>query len=245
MFDYEKSKRRIFDILNSKTKIKSEDTVPFNDSEFTYENGMKSYVAAMFLDIRNSTNLFKNYDEEKLARILRSYFSEIVRILKENKNYREIGIRGDCIYAIYSVKSISELKSVIDDAIFVNTFNEMFQKILEKTDFATFQIGIGLGLSNTLIIKTGLKHSGVNDYIRIGDSVVNASKLSGQGNKDGFETIVMDEEFYNNIKDFKADGIHDYSHFSKKRFSNKINAYAYHCDLIEEEFYEWIKEEFK
>jgi len=41
----------------------------------------------------------------------------------------------------------------------------MFQKILQDNQFPTFEIGTGLGLSETLVIKAGQKGSGINDYI--------------------------------------------------------------------------------
>ena len=239
-FDYKESKKRVYDILNSKTKIEHKDQVPSNDKEFTYENGIKTWVGAVFLDIKDSTTLFKNYDDEKLARILRAYFSEIVSILRDNSNYRQIGIRGDCVYAIYSVTNKDDIEEILSDAILVNTFNKMFQKILTNARYVNFQIGIGLGLSETLIVKTGQKHSGINDNVWIGDSVVDASKLSSQGNRDNFETIVMDEVFFNNVKDYNANANYKYSHYISSKYSYKTRSTVYQCEMINIEFNDWI-----
>lgn len=240
MFNYYESKKRIYDILNSKTKIEKKDYIPSNDSEFTYENGIKAWVGAMFLDIKESSKLFKEYNEEKLARILRAYFSEIVGILKLNNNYRQIGIRGDCVYAIYSVSTKDDLEKIFSDSILINTFNKMFQKILINSNFVSFEIGIGLGLSETLIVKTGQKFSGINDNVWIGESVVDASKLSGQGNRDGFETIVMNELFFNNIKEFNANPEHNYSYYISSKYSYKSQSTVYQCDLINVDYNKWI-----
>lgn len=240
MFNYYESKKRVYDILNSKTKIEKKDYIPSNDSEFTYENGIKAWVGAMFLDIKESSELFKKYNEEKLARILRAYFSEIVGILKLNNNYRQIGIRGDCVYAIYSVSTKDDLKKILSDSILINTFNKMFQKILVNSNFVSFEIGIGLGLSETLIVKTGQKFSGINDNVWIGESVVDASKLSGQGNRDGFETIVMNELFFNNIKEFNANPEHNYSYYISSKYSYKSQSIVYQCDMINVDYNKWI-----
>lgn len=239
-FDYKESKKRVYDILYSKTKIENKDQIPSNESEFTYENGIKTWVGAMFLDIKDSTLLFKNYDEEKLARILRAYFSEIVSILRNNTNYRQIGIRGDCVYAIYSVTNKDDIKEILSDAILINTFNKMFQKILSNIGYATFEIGIGLGLSKTLIVKTGQKYSGINDNVWIGDSVVDASKLSSQGNRDYFETIVMDDLFFSNVKDFNANNDYKYSHYISSKYSYKTQSTVYQCDMINIDYNDWI-----
>lgn len=240
MFDYYESKKRVYDILNSKTKIENKDCIPSNDSEFTYENGIKAWVGAMFLDIKESSKLFKKYNEEKLARILRAYFSEIVGILKLNNNYRQIGIRGDCVYVIYSVSTKDDLEKILSDSILINTFNKMFQKILVNSNFVSFKIGIGLGLSETLIVKTGQKFSGINDNVWIGESVVDASKLSGQGNRDGFETIVMNELFFNNIKEFNANPEHKYSYYISSKYSYKSQSIVYQCDMINVDYNKWI-----
>lgn len=240
MFNYYESKKRVYDILNSKTKIENKDYIPSNDSEFTYENGIKAWVGAMFLDIKESSKLFKKYNEEKLARILRAYFSEIVGILKLNNNYRQIGIRGDCVYAIYSVSTKDDLEKILSDSILINTFNKMFQKILVNSNFVSFEIGIGLGLSETLIVKTGQKFSGINDNVWIGESVVDASKLSGQGNRDGFETIVMNELFFNNIKEFNANPEHNYSYYISSKYSYKSQSIVYQCDMINVDYNKWI-----
>lgn len=101
MYDFKKSKETILSILNSPTKIVKKDGVPASDAEFTYSNGIKAYVGALFVDIVGSSDLFEDANENT-ARIMRSFCSEIISILKDDPNYREIGIRGDCVYCIYT-----------------------------------------------------------------------------------------------------------------------------------------------
>lgn len=239
-FDYKESKKRIIDILSSKTEIKEVDKIPSDESNFTYENGIRSRVGSIFIDIINSSELFKENNSEKVARIMRAFCSEIIDILRKNDNYRQIGIRGDCIYAIYSITNKSDLHAILDDAILINTFQKMFNKLLDKNSFPTFSIGIGLGASKDLIVKAGKKGTGISDYIWIGSAVVNASKLSSQGNRDSFEPIVMDSTFYSNIKEFKANKDHMYSHYFSKKQSNKLDEYVYHADMINCEYDNWI-----
>ena len=241
-FIYDESKARILEILSSKTEIEEVESIPKNENEFTYENGIKSWVGALFIDIRDSTNYFKNNKEERVARVIRAFCSEIVTILKQNDNYRQIGIRGDCVYAIYSVTNKEDLEQIFSDAIFINTFQKMFQKILKQNNFPTFKIGIGLGCSNDLIIKAGKKNSGINDYIWIGNAVVDASKLSGLGNKNGFKSIVLDSCFYSNISDKKANEEHNYSYYISKNYSTTLGEYVYHCEMINIRFNDWIDE---
>ena len=229
-FNYNESKKRIIDILSSKTEIEDVNSIPKNENEFTYDNGIKAWVGAMFIDIRNSTDFFKKNKEEKVARVMRAFCSELIAILKQNDNYRQIGIRGDCIYAIYSTPKQENLKEILRDSIFINTFQKMFQSILEQNNFPGFKIGIGLGTSKDLVIKAGKNNTGINDYIWIGNAVIDASKLSGQGNKNGFAPIVMDSCFYSNIKDRKANDSYTYDHYISQKYSSLICENVYHCD---------------
>ena len=52
--------------------------------------------------MRDSTELCADEDKEKLAKVFRSFSSEIIEILRDDDNLREIGIRGDCVYAVYT-----------------------------------------------------------------------------------------------------------------------------------------------
>lgn len=240
-YNYEEVKRRIYDVLNSKTEIVRCDSIPKNESEFTYDNGIKTWVGALFVDIRKSTDYFKNNNGEIVARIMRAFCTEIITLLKQNENYRQIGIRGDCIYAIYSTQTKNDDLQILIDAFWINTFQKMFQKILINKNYPTFKIGIGLGLHEDLVIKAGKKNSGIRDYIWIGDAVVNASKLSNQGSKDGFDSIVMDSCFFLNIKDYET-GNETYEQCIKKKWSSILGEYVYHCDRIMIDFDKWIEE---
>jgi hypothetical protein len=234
-YNYKEGKQRIIDILDSKTQIQEKDIIPSNESEFTYENGIKTWVGSLFVDIRDSSSYFKDNKSEIVARVMRAFCSEIISILSANSNYRQIGIRGDCVYAIYTASKKSNLKSILEDAITINTFQKMFQKILSQKNMPTFDIGIGMGASEDLIIKAGKKGTGISDNIWIGDSVVNASKLSSIGNKDGFSVLVLDSTFYSNIKGFE-----DYKNYFNEKYSKLIGENVYHDDVWWKDPKEWI-----
>ena len=244
-YDYKEGKKRINDILNSKTKIKELDTIPKDESQFTYENGIKTFVGALFVDIRDSTTYFKENNNEHIARIMRAFCSEIITILSNNEKYRQIGIRGDCVYAIYTVQEKSDLKKILDDSIMINTFIKMFKKILERNNMKTFKVGIGLGVSEDLIIKAGKKGTGISDNIWIGDSVFDASKLSNQGNKNGFMPIVMNCLFYERIKDYQLNDHEKYSDCFYKKKSDILNENVYHGSVVYSAFEKWIDEGMK
>lgn len=231
-FDFEKSRIRIEEILNSKTDIEEVYSISNDEDGFTYENGVRTWIGAMFIDIRNSTDYFKDNNAEKVARVMRAFASEIIEILRQNEKYIQIGIRGDCVYAIYSAPAQQDLQAIMCDACLVNTFHEMFQEILKKKGWPTFEIGIGLGASKDLVIKAGRKGTGINDNIWIGDAVIDASKLSNEGSTSGIEPIVMDCCFYDNIKDFYANDTNKYSNFIHRVWSSKLSEHVYCCDMV-------------
>lgn len=237
---YRKIKSEIIEILCSKTNIEKVEKIPDNDNEFTFENGIQSWVAALFIDIRDSTNYFKDNKNEKVARVMRAFTSEIISYLCLNDNYREIGIRGDCIYAIYSTPKKDDLKRILSDAIYINTFQKMFQEILYENGFETFEIGIGLGCSNDLIIKAGKIGTGISNKIWLGNAVIDASNLSSLGNKGQYPPILLNSCFYNNVYEFKANDNYTYQQYFNNYLINS-NTECYGCDMITIDFNDWIE----
>ena len=79
-YNYKDSKERVDNILSSKTKIENKDKVPASDGEFTYSNGIRTWVGALFVDMVNSSKLCETADENT-ARIFRAFCSEIIAII--------------------------------------------------------------------------------------------------------------------------------------------------------------------
>lgn len=245
VFKYVDSRKAILEILDNKTDIRQENKVPKSDNEFSYDNGIKTWVGALFLDMRDSSSFFTENKPDIVARIMRAYYSEIIKILEDNENCREIGIRGDCIYAIYSAPKQADLNEIFDDAVIINTFNNMFQKILAQKSYPQFSVGIGLGASEDVVVKVGRKNSGFNDKIWIGDAVINASNLSSLGDSSKDYPIYVDSTFFYNIKDFpigKDEKETNEIFFKEEIFDDET---VYKCNVIKAKFEQWINNGFK
>ena len=242
MYDYKKSKETIESILKSPTKIVEKSGVPSTDSEFTYENGIKSWVGALFIDIVNSSKLFQTPNEDT-ARVIRSFCSEIISILKDDSNYREIGIRGDCVYCIYNTPYQIDLVNIFRHAYRINSFMGMLNKLLGKNGYSPISGGIGLGCSQDLIIKAGQNGSGINDKIWIGKAVVDAARLSDVANRKGISAIAMSPLFYENIIEDLCEENEEYKSWIKAHSSGFYGGIDYyHCNIIETNFNKWIEE---
>ena len=242
MYDYKKSKEAVESILRSPTKIVEKSLIPSSDSEFTYESGIKTWVGALFVDIVDSSKLFKSPNEDT-ARIIRSFCSEIISILKDDSNYREIGIRGDCVYCIYNAPYQIDLVEIFRHAYRINSFMQMLNKLLNRFGFPTVRAGIGLGCSQDLIIKAGQSGSGINDRIWIGKAVVDAAHLSDVANRNGVSAIAMSPLFYDNVIEHLCKENEKYKSWISSHTSGYYGSVDYyHCSIIETDFDKWIEE---
>lgn len=234
MYDYKKGKQRINDILKSNIDVINNNRLPKSD-ELTFDNSYYAWVSSIFIDIRDSSTLFKEEDNINISKIMKSYTSELIEIMRKSDNLREIGIRGDCVYSIYTCPFLDDIYETYKIVYFCNTFINMLNDLLIENNLPKLDAGIGVGLSQSLIIKAGRKYTGYNDKIWIGDAVINASNLSSISNRDGFNNIIVDSCFYNNLIE-----IHEKAkNFFHEKYVNYEKCYA--GNIIDIEFNNWIK----
>lgn len=238
MYDYKEGKKRVEKILRNDLEVKENNRLPKSE-ELTFDNAYYSWIGSIFIDIRNSSFLFKNENNKNISKIIKSFSSELIEILRENYNIRDIGIRGDCVYAIYTVPDKNDFYDLYLKAAYCNTYIKMLNKLLVNHNLPTFKAGIGLGASQTLVVKAGRKHVGINDKIWIGSSIIDASNFSSIANTYGFENIVMSSVFYKNLHDVHKD-VEKYFSFNISNYGN-----CYSGDVIMTEFNDWIKNDFK
>lgn len=197
-YDYKAGKKRIKEILDNTLDVIEKDRIP-KDDNFTFSNAYYGWVTGVFIDIRNSTDLFSNEDKEEVSKIIRSFTSEIIEILRDSEDLREIGIRGDCVYAIYTTNLKSDIYESVDKAIYANTFLGMLNKLLTEKYFPNISIGIGISTDKELVVKAGRKGTGINNSVWIGDAVTKAANLSSIGNKESYKSINMSLNTYTNM----------------------------------------------
>lgn len=238
-YDYKARKKKVEEILENTNFINEVKRFPNNDN-FTYENGYKAWLSAIFIDLRNSTKLFTENSEVDVAKVIRGFTSEVIEILQkdtQDNELKEIGIRGDCVFAVYSTASKEEIYDVYQRAVYINTYLKMLNKLLDKRNLPNIKAGIGLAADKNLAVKAGRKSSGINDFVWIGKAVTTASNLADLGNKEGICPIVMSGTFYINYKDIeKNDSV---KNLWKRNFDSQIG-YYYHANVVFSKFDEWI-----
>lgn len=237
-YDYEKGKKRIEDILNNKLDVVEQNEVP-SEEKFTFDNGYYSWVTAVFVDIRNSTDLFSNSNKENVSKIIRCFTSEIIEILREGTNLREIGIRGDCVYAIYSAPSKTDELEIADKVFYINTFMKMLNKLLSRKNLSTLKVGIGMSTAQELVVKAGRKGTGINNNVWIGEAVTKASNLSSIANKVNYRPIAVSKLSYDNfIEELEKDNSKAKSWFTKE-YDDTVGTY-YSANIIKTSFDKWV-----
>lgn len=239
-YDYINGKKRIENILNDSNDIEEKDKVP-TEEKFTYHNGYYAWVTAVFVDIKDSTTLFAENRKASTSRIIRSFTSEIIEILKNDNNLREIGIRGDCVYAVYTTVSEEENDEIANKVFFVNTFLNMLNKILINKKMKTIDAGIGVSTAKELVVKAGREGSGINNLVWIGKAVTYASKFSSMANRDGYRSIIFSDSFYNSMIDklCKRNSDKDPKSWFTK-YEDKDLGCFYNGDVVKSEFDNWI-----
>lgn len=235
MYDYIEGKKRIEELIKNDLEVINNNRLPKSET-LTFNNSYYSWISSIFIDIRDSSSLFKNNDNIIISKIMKSFTSEIIEILRSSDNMREIGIRGDCVYSIYTTPKKKDIDDLFTRACYCNTYIKMLNKILSQNKLPTIKVGIGLGASQTLVIKAGRKHTGINDKIWIGDSVIDASNLSSIANTGSYSSIVMSSTFYNNIIEYEENIKED---LVKKELNG---IYCYTGNIIITNFDNWIRE---
>lgn len=238
-YDYRKGKDRIETILDNDLTVIERNELP-SDESFTFSNGYYSWVTGVFVDIRDSSALFSDEDKEKVSKVIRSFTSEIIEILRNDDNLREIGIRGDCVYAIYTTPMKIDILNIADKTFYINTYMGMLNKLLSDRSLPNIQVGIGMSTAQELVIKAGRKDVGINSKVWIGEAVTTASNLSSLGNKNWRESLVYSVCSYNNFIEGLKEKNKDKSPADWFTYHNDSNGQYYTANIIKTDFNDWI-----
>ena len=236
-YNFEKSLERIDEILNSSNdEYKELDYIP-SESQLTYTNGFYVNATSLFVDLRDSTKLSQNHKRPVLAKIYRSFISEVVAIMNGNENCKYIHIDGDCVSGVYDTPLQKDVHSALDDAIKINTLIKILCCKFMKKGYSEIKAGIGIDYGRLLFIKTGYKGSGLNDVAWMGNILNTSAKLSGLGSKNFINPIVMTDTIFNSIKDFNDINEEWFSY----KYDNDLGLIYYHGNVINTFMNDWYE----
>ena len=235
-YNFEDSFDRIQDILDSSSAFEQIDEVPNSDT-LTYDNGYYFGCYAIFIDIRESSQLPDRYQKRTLAKIYRAYISEVVALFQSSENCKEINIVGDSVWAIFSAKNKDDVTEVFHASYAANSIINTLNYKLCKKNIDPIKVGIGIDKGRALMIQAGYNGSGIKDVIYMGGVVNQASKLCSKGGKDTIGTIVISKNVFDDL-----DGKNNGTTFYQSFFTKVIMEDVYHGDIIRINMNDWLSD---
>lgn len=201
-YDFDKSLKRIDDILNADNKsFKDSDSIP-NRSELTYTNGFYVDCAALFVDIRDSSTMTDEHKRPVLAKIYRSFISELVALFNDNSITKEVNIHGDCVWCVCDTPYKSDIDELFSMAARACSMVDILNYKLEKKGYTTYTVGVGMDYGRALMIKAGNDGSGINDVVWMGDVVNQACHLCNEANSGYFDKrVFLSNIIYDNLNE--------------------------------------------
>ncbi|WP_234791987.1 adenylate/guanylate cyclase domain-containing protein [Mycolicibacterium brisbanense] len=235
-YDWVASSKRIKDILDQPSgQFTETDDLPGRD-KLTYTNGFYGWCSAVFVDIRDSSGLTKKHKRPTLAKVYRSFISEMVAVLNSDLYVREVNIVGDCVWAVYNTPRPRDIDDVFEIAYTANTLNKLLNHRLSKKEISPIKLGIGVDYGRVLMIQAGYSGSGINDVIYMGDVVNRAAHLAHKASRGwSGKPIWVGPDFECNLND------HNKSLLTRS-VDYEIGGIVFTGDVIHMGMNEWVDE---
>lgn len=173
-------------------EIEETTIVPSTDySKLTFGNkGLVAEFAFLFVDIRKSSELHDKYGFANAARIYESFHDICLRIIESNSG-KIRAFDGDRIMGVFAgeCKRTNATKAALN-------IRWAIEEILNPKLTVPLQIGCGIDIGKTLIIKVGKgRDIDNNDLIWIGKACNYASHLTQEAN----DTIIISPAVYDRL----------------------------------------------
>jgi len=231
-YDFNKSVDRVDEVLNgSDTSYEDKKSIPSRDS-LTFNNGFYVKCSAIFIDIRGSKELNEKHTRPVLAKIYKTYISELIAVLKDHSKISELYIEGDAVWGVCDTPYKDDIDELFSVAAKASSLIDILNIKYKKKGYSVLTVGIGISYGSSLLIKSGYKGSGINEVVWLGKLVGEAAMLCSYGNKtyNDSEMMVLNV-FYDNLNED-----------NKKLLSKNHVRDCYHGNVINLSMNEWVKE---
>lgn len=229
-YDYEKSVDRIDEILNSSdASYEDKKSIPSRD-QLTFTNGYYVDASVIFIDMRGSKALAEKHTRPVLAKIYRTFISELVAVLRGHGTVFEIYIEGDAVWGVFDTPTKSDIDSVFSTAAQASSLVDILNVKLKRKNYTQVNVGIGIAYGQSLLIKAGYRTSGVNEVVWIGKIVGESAKLCDLAGRLWTHRILASNIFYNNLNET-----------NKKLLSKDYTHDCYSGNVINKNMDDWVK----
>lgn len=232
-FNLESSLKRIDAILNADNKqFEEANSIPSRE-KLTYTNGFYVDCAALFVDIRESSTMTDEHKRPVLAKIYRSFISEIVALFNGNSITKEVNIHGDCVWCVCDTPYKSDIDELFSMAARACSMVDILNYKLEKKEYTTYSVGVGIDYGRALMIKAGCDGSGINDVIWMGDVVNQACHLCNEANSGYYDKrVFLSNVVYNNLNED-----------NQKLCSKDVGRDIYQANIVNITMNDWLKKQ--
>lgn len=230
-YDFLKSIERIDEILNgSDLSYEDKESIPSRDS-LTFNNGFYVNCSSIFIDIRDSKSLNETHTKPVLAKIYKTYISELVAVLKGHSKVSEIYIEGDSVWGIFDTPYKNDINKLFSTCAQASSLIDILNIKYKKKGYSEITVGIGMSYGSSLFIKAGYKGSGINEVVWLGKLIGEAAMLCSYGNKLYTDNeIMVSNVFYDNLNED-----------NQKLLSKNYGRDCYHGNVINLAMNEWVK----
>lgn len=201
-YDLDSSVSRIDEILDASNDEFVESDSIVDREKLTYTNGFYVHCTALFVDIRDSSNMTDAHKRPVLAKIYRSFISEMVALMNGHDTCREVNINGDCVWCVCETNYKKDIDGVFSLAAKACSLVDILNYKLKKKDFQRYEVGVGIDYGRALMIKAGYKGSSIQDVLWMGDVVNQACHLSNEANSGYFDKrVFLSNIIFDNLND--------------------------------------------
>lgn len=231
VYDYNKSIERIDEVLdNSDSSYEDKESIPLRDT-LTFSNGFYVDCSVLYVDIRGSKELTDKHKRPVLAKIYKTYISELVAVLKGHSKVNEIYIEGDAVWGVFDTPKKADIDELFSIGARASSLIDILNIKYKKKGYSELKIGIGMAYGSSLLIKAGYKGSGINEVVWLGNVVAEAALLCSYGNQTYYDfEMMVSNVIYNNLNDD-----------NKKLLSKNYNRDCYHGVVINSLMDEWVQ----
>lgn len=229
-YNFSDSLSRIDEILNApNTNYEERNTIP--TTGLTYNNGYYVKCTAIFVDICDSSDMTDVQKRPVLAKIYRSFISEMVAMFNGFSQCREISINGDCVWAVFDTPYKQDVDCAFGAACKANALIEVLNYKLKRKGYITYNANIGMDYGRALMIQAGYKGSAIKDIIWMGDVVNSACHLCSEERGCLGRRILIGPDVYLNLNN------------DNKNLCNvfDVSRHIYTSNAVNTEINKWLK----
>ncbi len=194
--------KNAYDVAAKNLETRTSNKIPQTSKDLKYNEIVKMDLAMLFVDITGYTDLVKNENPKKIARVMTLYVTEMGAAIRHHGGII-VSIEGDGLLASFNTiqgKKHNACEKAVRCAVTMNTLLDfVVNKRLREFNYNTISCRYGMDFGPIIINRAGIKGEGKNELLFIGKATNHAAKFLGIASNGEY---VISEEVYKQLSDF-------------------------------------------